>query len=154
MDWFLYDIGLRHERVKRLRLRNKLSNTKSDIDTKAYNKQRNLCVSLIRNEKENFFSNINASDITDNKTFLKTVKPFFTDKIKTKSKIKLIEKKVVSQEGQEEIVSEKIITEDQAIAEVFNKFFINIVPMIMISSPLMTKLKSLSVSLGIIQVSL
>ena len=49
MDWFLYDIGLRHERVKRLRLRNKLSNTKSDIDTKAYNKQRNLCVSLIRN---------------------------------------------------------------------------------------------------------
>ena len=92
MDWFLYDIGLRHERVKRLRLRNKLSNTKSDINTKAYNKQRNLCVSLIRNEKENFFSNINASDITDNKTFLKTVKPFFTDKIKTKSKIKLIEK--------------------------------------------------------------
>ena len=32
-------------------------------------------------------------DITDNKTFWKTVKPFFTDKIKTKSKITLIEKK-------------------------------------------------------------
>ena len=105
-------------------------------------------------KKKSFFSNINTSDITDDKTFWNTVKPFFTDKIKTKSKITLIEKKIVSQEGQEEIVSEKIITEDQAIAEVFNKFFINIVPMIMISSPLMTKLKSLSVSLGIIQVSL
>ena len=78
-------------------------------------------------KKKNFFSNINTCDITDNKTFWKTIKPFFTDKIKAKSKITLIEKEVVSQKGQEEIVSEKIITEDQAVAEVCNKFFINIV---------------------------
>ena len=122
------------EIMKRSRLRNKFLNTKSDIDRKAYNKQRNLCVTLIRSEKKNFFSNINTSDITDNKTFWKTVKPFFTDKIKTKPKITLIEKKIVSQEGQEEIVSEKIITEDQAVAEVFNKFFINIVPNLKIST--------------------
>ena len=65
------------EIMKRSRLRNKFLNTKSDIDRKAYNKQRNLCVSLIRIEKKNFFfSNINTSDITDNKTFWKTVKPF------------------------------------------------------------------------------
>ena len=95
------------EIMKRSRLRNNFLNTKSDIDRKAYNKQRNLCVSLIRSEKKNFFSNINTSDITDNKTFWKTVKPFFTDKIKTKSKITLIEKNIVSQEGQEKIVSEK-----------------------------------------------
>ena len=57
------------EIMKRSRLRNKFLNTKSDIDRKAYNKQRNLCVSLIRSEKKNFFSNINTSDITDNKTF-------------------------------------------------------------------------------------
>ena len=71
---------------------------------------------MIRSEKKNFFSNINTSDITYNKTFWKTVKPFFTDRIKTKSKITLIEKKIVYQEGQEEIVSEKIITEDQVVA--------------------------------------
>ena len=76
-----------------INLRNKFLNTKSDIDRKAYNKQHNLCVSLIRSEKKNFFSNINKSDIIDNKTFWKTVKPLFTDKIKTKSKITLIEKK-------------------------------------------------------------
>ena len=62
------------------------------------------------------------------------VKPFFTDKVKTKSKIMLIEKNIVSEEDQEKIVSEKIITEDQAIAEVFNKFFINIVPNLNIST--------------------
>ena len=100
-----------------------------------------------KTEKNNFFSNINTTDITHNKTFWKTVKPFFADKIKTKSKITLIEKKIVSQE-------------DQAVAEVFNNFFINIVPnlkistdnivMIIISSPRMTKLQTLSISLGII----
>ena len=66
----------------RSRLRNKFLNTKSDIDRRAYNKQRNLCVSLIRSEKKNFFSNINTNDITYNKTIWKTVEPFFTDKKK------------------------------------------------------------------------
>ena len=80
------------EIMKRSRLSNKFLNTKSDIDRKAYNKQRNLCVILIRREKKNFFNNINTRDITDNKTFSKTVKPLFTDKIQAKSKITLIEK--------------------------------------------------------------
>ena len=56
------------EIMKRSRLRNKLLNTKSDIDRKAYNKQRNLYVSLISSEMKNFLSNINTGDITDNKT--------------------------------------------------------------------------------------
>ena len=59
----------------------------------------NLCVSLIRQEKKNFFNNISTHDITDNKTFWKTVKPLFTDKIQTKSKITLIEKQVFSGVG-------------------------------------------------------
>ena len=108
--------------MKRSRHRNEFLNTKSDIDRKAYNKQRNLCVSLIRREKKNFFSNINTNDITDNKTFWKTVKPFFTDKIKAKSKITLMEKNIVCQEGQEKIVSEKIITENLTVAEFLTIF--------------------------------
>ena len=82
-------------------------------------------MSLIRREKKNFFNNISTRDITDNETFWKTVKPLFKDKIQTKSKITLIEKKVVSGEKQEQIVSEKVTTEGQAVV---NKFFINIVP--------------------------
>ena len=81
--------------MKRSLLTNNFLNTKNDIDRKAYNEQRNLWVILIMSEK-NFFSNINTSDITDNKIFWKTVKPYFTDKIKTKSKITLIEKKLSS----------------------------------------------------------
>ena len=41
---------------------------------------------------------------------------------------------MVSQKGEEETISDKIITEDQAVAEVFNKFFINIVPNLKIST--------------------
>ena len=115
------------EIMKMSRLRNKFLNTKNDIDRKAYNKQRNLCESLIRSEKKNFFSNIDASAITDSKTFWKMVKPFFTDKTKTKSRT-TPSKKIVSQEDQEEIASQNMITEVQAAVEVFNKFFVNIVP--------------------------
>ena len=42
------------EIMKMSRLRNKSLNTKSDIDRKSYNKQRNYVVSLLRNEKKNF----------------------------------------------------------------------------------------------------
>ena len=68
-------------------LTTKLGARKCDIDRKAYNKQRNLCVNLIRREEKNFFSNINAPKMTDNKTLWKTVRPVFTEKVKTKSKI-------------------------------------------------------------------
>ena len=64
-----------------------------------YNKQHNLCVSLIRWEKKYFFNNISTRDTTENKVFWKTVKPLFTYKIQTKSKITLFEKKVVSRAG-------------------------------------------------------
>ena len=80
--------------MKRSFLRNKSLNTKSKIDRKEYDKQHNLCVSLIKSEKKNFFGNINTNDITDNKTFWKTVKTFFTYKIKTKSKIKTVDRKL------------------------------------------------------------
>ena len=40
-------------------------------------------------EKKNF-DNINTCDITDNKIFWKTVKPLFTGKVQTKSKITFI----------------------------------------------------------------
>ena len=78
---------------KRSRLRNKFLNTKSDIDRKQYNKERNLCLRLIRQENKNFFNNISTRYITDNKTSWKTVKLLFADKIQTKSKTTFIKNK-------------------------------------------------------------
>ena len=64
--------------MKRSRLRNKF------LNSKAHNAQRNLCVSLIRQAKKNFFSELNTIDVIDNKTFWRTVKPFLIDTVKNK----------------------------------------------------------------------
>ena len=72
--------------MEKSRLRNKFLNIKSDIDCKAYNAQRNLCVTLIRQTKTRFFNNLDTCDIADNKNFWKTVKSFLTDKVKINQK--------------------------------------------------------------------
>ena len=65
------------EILKWLYLRNKYLIIKSEIDEKkSHNKQRNYCVTLTRKAKQTFFGNINATDVTDNKTFWKIVNLF------------------------------------------------------------------------------
>ena len=84
---------LSKEIMTRSRLRNKFLKTKTDANRKAYNKQRNSCVSLFRREKKSFFNNLDIKKIVDNKRFWRTVKPFFSDKNRVKNKITLIEDK-------------------------------------------------------------
>ena len=48
-------------------------NARSDHDRKAYNRQRNYVVSLLRKEKKNYGS-LNTYILTENRTFWKTVK--------------------------------------------------------------------------------
>ena len=57
---------LNKEIMKWSRLRNKFLNTKSDIDRKAYNKQRNYVARLLKNEKNNFYSNLDTKVVIDN----------------------------------------------------------------------------------------
>ena len=72
--------------MKISRLRNKFCFS-SDIDRKAYNKQRNYVVSLLKNEKKNFYRNLDTKVATDNGTFWKTVKPLLSEKVTKHSKI-------------------------------------------------------------------
>ena len=104
---------LSKEIMKRSRLRNKFLNTKSDIDRKAYNKQRNYVASLLRNEKKNFYSSLDTKVVTDNRTFWKTVKPLLSEKVTKHSEINLVE-------------DDKIISRDVQIAKKFSEYFINI----------------------------
>ena len=80
---------------------------------------------MIRQAKKQCFHNLNTNDVADNKTFWKTVNPLLTDKVKTKSIKTLIEKKYKDNSTK---YSEQIIWDDKVVAEVFNKFFLNIVP--------------------------
>ena len=66
--------------TKKSLLRNKFINTKIDTDRKAYNRQCNCAVSLLRNEKKSC-SNLDTKVLFDNRTFWKTVEPLLSEKV-------------------------------------------------------------------------
>ena len=97
------------------KLRNKFLKLKTEENRLAYAKQRNYCVKLLQQKKQQYFENLNLSNITDYKLFWKTVSPLFTEKNGSKNN------KIALDEGG------KVLTVDVKIAETFNTFFGNIV---------------------------
>ena len=65
----------------RTKLRNKFLKKKTLESRAKYNKQRNICVSLIKKAKRNYYENLDLKDINDNKKFWATVKPLFSNKL-------------------------------------------------------------------------
>ena len=100
--------------MQRTKLRNKFLKDPSAENKFSYNKQRNWCVSLLRKEKKKYFANLNEEDITDNKKFWQTIKPFLSEKTKSREKITLIEK-------------ENLVSDDAEVANYLNNFFSNFV---------------------------
>ena len=82
---------------------------------KAYNKQRNKCVSLLKKIKKAYYSNLNVKDVVNNKTFWKTVKIFFCDKSNNSENISLIE-------------NDNLLPNNFEVTETFRKYFQNLVP--------------------------
>ena len=100
--------------MERTRLRNKFSKNPTIENKLADTKQRNFCVSLLRKVKREYFANINEKNIIGNRKFWQTVKPFLSEKNKSKEKITLIK-------------NDGIISDDLEVANTFNKFFSNVV---------------------------
>ena len=100
--------------MARKRLRNNFLKDRSEENKRKYSKQHNYCVSLLRKSKSDYFGNLNEKNISDNKTFWKTIKPFLSDKITSTQKTTLIDK-------------EEIIIGDNNTAEVLNTFLSSIV---------------------------
>lgn len=84
--------------IKKSRMRNLLTEIK------------NICVLLLRKTKREYFSNLNAKDVTDNKTFWQIVKLLFSDKIKLREKITLAE-------------NDKSLSDVDKVAKTLNNFF-------------------------------
>ena len=106
--------ALSKEIMKRTRLRNKFLKHRSEENKKKYSKQRNYCVSLLRKYKSDCFGNLNEKNISDNKTFWKTITLYLMDRVRSTNKMTLIEK-------------EEITAGDFNTAKVLNTFFYNIV---------------------------
>ena len=81
--------ALRKAFMLRTRLKNRYNKNKTADNWDAFRRQRNFCVKLSRKTKRDFYNQLDISEVTDNKKFWKTVKPFISDKSSSKSRINL-----------------------------------------------------------------
>ena len=105
---------IRKKIMTRSTLKNKANKSGKEEDLKAYKKQRNLFLKL--SQKKNFLKScISTNDKMKNKNFWKLCKPFFIEKgSQYDQNITLIEKK-------------RSISEKHKVANIFNKYFVNII---------------------------
>ena len=97
--------------MQRTHLRNKLLKNPTNQYRLSYSKQRNSCLSLLKKEKKEYLANLNKKDITDNRKFWYTVKPFLSDKIKSRKIIILANNK-------------RITPDEVEVANALNNFFL------------------------------
>ena len=97
----------------RTRLRNNYNHNRIAENLNNFRRQRNLCVKLFRTEKKRYYNNLDMALITDNEKFWKTVKPLFSDKIKTQSRLVLVE-------------NDEVISDDRQVAEIFINYFVTV----------------------------
>ena len=96
--------------MKRTKLGNNYLKNKCDANRKAYNGQRNLCVSFVRKAKLDYYNRFNHKKVSDNKTFWKTVNPFLTDIGVNHDRILLAEENETISDNDE--ISEKLNIDD------------------------------------------
>ena len=73
--------------MSRSRCKNTYFKNKTVENWEKYRKLRNECVKLTKKVKREYFENLNINSVNDNKSFWKTIKPFFTDKNKKMEKL-------------------------------------------------------------------
>ena len=100
--------------MQRTKLRNKFLKDPTEHYKILYTRQRNWCVSLLRNEKREYFANLDEKGIIDTKKFWQTVKPFLSEKLKSREEMTLVEK-------------EELVSSESDVAQRSNQFFSNIV---------------------------
>ena len=104
--------NLRKEIMLRSKFRNVYLKTITNESKQLYNKQRNLCVTLFRKAKNDYFSTLDNRIVSDNRKFWKAVNPLFSEKTFQEESITLIDKE-----------TDEIISKNEKIAESFNSFY-------------------------------
>ena len=107
---------LRKAIMNRLKLRNKFSKTRNEESKRRFYRQRNFCISLLRKTKRRcfFFGKIDHRVVSNDRKFWKTVGPLFSEKAFHKESIILNN-------------SNKTISNNEELAEPFNKHFSKLV---------------------------
>ena len=80
----------------RTKLRNQFLKKKTLEARTKHNKQRNICVSLVKKAKRDYYENLDSKGINDNRNFSATIKPLFSNKMKSAENIFLDESGEIS----------------------------------------------------------
>ena len=99
--------------MHRSRLKNIYIRKSNDKNWENYKKQRNFCVDLLRKTEAEYFRNLNVKDLSDNRKFWKTIKPYFSNKDLNSKRLSLQEKG-------------NLVADEKKLATIMNNFFINI----------------------------
>ena len=102
--------ALRKAIMKRSELESKFLKTKSKYSHMCYKKQKNFVSRLYKKERKKYYSNLDLKKIIDNKQFWQCLGPCFSEKVKTRQKITLVE-------------DNEIISDDSEVAKKLNSFF-------------------------------
>ena len=121
---------LRKAIMIRSRLKSCFNKTRSDKNWSLYKTQRNFRTKLLRKTKKDYFSNVNAKLVSDNKSSWRTIKPYFSDKGNFSNKIMISEK-------------DYIVSDDRILSEIFNTHFINITKTLDLKPSIISTNKSL-----------
>ena len=100
-------------RKAKSKFKNILSKKRANDNWPSYKKQRNFGVNLLRKTKKDYFQNLNIRDLSDNRKFWKTIKPYFTNKGVNSNKFLLKEKG-------------NFVLNEKQLTTIKNSFFINI----------------------------
>ena len=95
-------------------MRNRFLKHRSDENRRLFPKQRNMCVSLLRKSKKEYFSSLNINKVVENKSFWKIVKPFLSNKTISSEKITIID-------------DDELVTDELKVANTLNDFFSSII---------------------------
>ena len=100
--------------MQRSKLRNIFLKNRTEENRNNYAKQMNLCVTLLRKSKREFYGNLNEKKLCDNKKFWGLVKPVLSNEVVCNEKITLVEQN-------------NIVENDKKTTTVLNNFFSNII---------------------------
>ena len=110
-----FTIRLSKAIIQKSKLRNIFLKNRTEENRNNYAKQRNLCVTLLRKSKRQFYGNLNEKKLCDNTKFWGIILSlYYLIKLLLMKKITLVEK-------------DNIGENDKKIATVLKKFFSNII---------------------------
>ena len=116
--------------MHRSRLKNTYIRKRIDKNWENYKKQRNFCIDLLCKTKTEYLKNLNVKDLSDNRKFWKTIKPYFSNK--GLNSIKLLLKK-----------KGNLVSDEKELATIMNNFFINITKDVELKKDSKSKLNNL-----------